>query len=146
VVHTHSHKHLRSSLSFFMHPTRMHNPGCGSYLENARDRSAKMKGYFDDSDEEDNSASKSAAAGPRYLLSASFVRCTLCRHFCLFPFFLCGLVLSHRPIVCGVCVPFRTESGKGSVVSQGRAACGEKVLVWEQKRGSRENRCRTKGF
>jgi len=99
----------------------MHNPGCGSYLENARDRSAKMKGYFDDSDEEDNSASKSAAAGPRYLLSASFVRCTLCRHFCLFPFFLCGLVLSHRPIVCGVCVPFRTESGNGAVVSQGRA-------------------------
>ena len=34
-----------------------------SYLENARGRSAKMKGYFDDSDEEDNNPASTSAAG-----------------------------------------------------------------------------------
>lgn len=37
-----------------------------SYLENARGRSAKMKGYFDDSDEEDGTSASRSAAGPRY--------------------------------------------------------------------------------
>eukprot|EP00903_Cladosiphon_okamuranus_P007906 g7636.t2 len=36
----------------------------GSYLESARGRSAKMKGYFDDSDEEGDTSASGSAAGP----------------------------------------------------------------------------------
>ncbi|CAM9523363.1 unnamed protein product [Scytosiphon promiscuus] len=36
----------------------------GSYIENARGRSAKMKGYFDDSDEEDSNSAARNNAGP----------------------------------------------------------------------------------
>lgn len=70
VAHTHTTTLTKLSLRFmYLHTTH------GSYLESARGRSAKMKGYFDDSDEEDNSASKSAAAGPRLLPSFSVFFC-----------------------------------------------------------------------
>lgn len=36
-----------------------------SYLENARGRSAKMKGYFDNSDEEDSNSASRNNAGVR---------------------------------------------------------------------------------